>query len=355
MDDLARRQVSGYFARFPQWTVGVLAVGFIIIFAAEGPLGYVVGIGALLASGAMGALWFKSRPGDAQMDLWFREDLTELQARALTKANLDQSQLVRDNVVVIGVKFQNLGGAALGFRRGGDGRARFTPVDTTIINFTEHQLVIYQCMLDLTTGKPLNEGVDEYFYNDVVSVATRSEAHTYELSALDTEVALQASQAQGVGGERKGSGQWSGDVHPGDLGEFVRACHPERPRRDSRVGWRRAATWNLPSKRYLQYVRCYGTRKREPCRYAVLGFNIVAGYLSARLCAEPHAAASMARALARRPVLLSDPPHLGPAGGDLPEQGRGGSLALPSPPSNHEGSMPRRRNGGNDPNSRPEG
>src|SRR3954464_9496151 len=134
MDDLARRQISGYFAKFPQWTVAALAVGFIITFAAEGPLGYIMGIGALLASGTMGALWIKSRPGDAQMDLWLREDLIELQTRALTKAHLDRSQLVRDNVVVIGVKFQNLGGAAFGFRRGSDGRARFTPMDTTIIN-----------------------------------------------------------------------------------------------------------------------------------------------------------------------------------------------------------------------------
>jgi hypothetical protein len=185
MDDLARRQVSGYFQKFPQWTVAALAVGVIITFAAEGPLSYILGIGALLTSGTMGALWLKSRPADAQMDLWLREDLMELQTRALQKAHLDQSQLVRDNVVVIGVRFQNLGGATFGFRRGSDGKARFTPVDTTVINFTEHQLIIYQCVLDLTTGKPLNECVEEYFYNDVVSVATRSETFTYELSALD--------------------------------------------------------------------------------------------------------------------------------------------------------------------------
>jgi hypothetical protein len=185
MDEQGRRQISAYFARFPQWTVAVLTIGIIIIVAAEGLLGYVVGIGALLASGTMGVLWFKSRPADAQMDLWLREDLAGLQPRALAKANLDTSELVRDNVVVIGLRFHHLGGAEFGFCRGGDGRARFTPVDTTVINFTEHQLVIYQCVLDLTTGKPLNECVDEYFYNDVVSVATRAEAFTYELTDLD--------------------------------------------------------------------------------------------------------------------------------------------------------------------------
>jgi|SRR3954468_23530612 len=186
MDHLARRQISAYFQKFPQWAVAVLAVGVIITVAAEGRLGYtLVGIGAILASCTTGALWLKSRPTDAQMDLWLKEDLAELQKRAMTKANLTKDDLVRDNVVVIGVKFQNLRGAAFGFRRGGDDKARFTPVDTTIINFTVHQLVIYQCMLDLTTGNPLNEGVVEYFYTDVVSVATQSEAFTFDLSSLD--------------------------------------------------------------------------------------------------------------------------------------------------------------------------
>lgn len=40
-------------------------------------------------------------------------------------------------------------------------------------------------MLDLTTGKPLNECVLEYFYNDVVSVATQSEAFTFDLTNID--------------------------------------------------------------------------------------------------------------------------------------------------------------------------
>ncbi|MFY9823774.1 MAG: hypothetical protein WAM82_20505, partial [Thermoanaerobaculia bacterium] len=69
------------------------------------------------------------------------------------------------------------------------------PVSVTVINFTEHQLVAYQCALDLTTGKPLNESVDEYFYNDIVSVATTSDTFTYSLTELDRRL---LSRAPGI-------------------------------------------------------------------------------------------------------------------------------------------------------------
>ena len=185
MEEQKRRQIRAYFARFPQWTLAVLTVGFIIILAADGPLGYVVGIGAILLPGALGVLWFKSRPSDAQMDLWLEEDLKGIEPRALAKGGLEASDLVRDPVSVVSPRFRNLSGAELGFRKGGDRRARFTPVNVTIINFTEHQLVAYQCALDMTTGKPLNECVDEYFYNDIVSVATTADTFTYDMTELD--------------------------------------------------------------------------------------------------------------------------------------------------------------------------
>src|SRR5882757_9113391 len=111
MDEQTRRQVRSYFGAFPHWTIAVLTVGFIIIVAASGALGYVVGIGALLVSGAVGVRWFQSRPAEAQMDLWLREDLAGLQPRALSKANLIKANTVRDSVVVIGFRFRDVGGA----------------------------------------------------------------------------------------------------------------------------------------------------------------------------------------------------------------------------------------------------
>ena len=41
------------------------------------------------------------------------------------------------------------------------------------------QIISYQCCLDLLTGNYLNESTDEYFYKDVVSIATKTESKTY--------------------------------------------------------------------------------------------------------------------------------------------------------------------------------
>lgn len=186
--DEQRSKIRAYFKRLPHWPFAVAAVGLLMIVAADGAFGYLLGILAMAGAGAVCIRWFQAQPSDAQMDSWLEEDLENLEPRALAKGGLDPSDRVRDSVLVIGPRFSGLGGADFGFRRGADGRARFTPVDVTLINFTEHQLVVYQCALDRTTGKPLNECVEEYFYNDVVAVATRAEAFTYDVAALDPKL-----------------------------------------------------------------------------------------------------------------------------------------------------------------------
>ncbi|MFY9822900.1 MAG: hypothetical protein WAM82_16080 [Thermoanaerobaculia bacterium] len=125
MDEQKRRQIRAYFARFPRWTIAAAAVGLVIIVAADGVMGYAAGIGAVLLGVAMGVRWRTSRPSDAQMDLWFQEDLKGIEPRALTKGSLDVSDLVRDQVSIVGPGFRNLSGAEFGFRKGSDGRARF--------------------------------------------------------------------------------------------------------------------------------------------------------------------------------------------------------------------------------------
>lgn len=191
-----RPKVQAYFKKMPQWPFGAAAVGLLIILTADGPPGFMLGILALGGAGAVLAKWRKAQPSDAQMDAWLREDLYNLKPRALVKSGIDASDLVRDSVLVIGPRFSNMGGADFGFRQGSDGRARFTPVDVTLINFTEHQLLAYQCAFDLTTGKPLNECIEEYFYNDVVAVATRAEAFTYEVTSLDKKLLARLPNVQ---------------------------------------------------------------------------------------------------------------------------------------------------------------
>jgi hypothetical protein len=187
MEELKRQAIKAYFAPFPRWAVwssavagaGILLQGWLFAYG----LGWVV---ILIA--AWSIKQWSSRPGDAEIDAWAREDLENLAARALEKSSLDVSQQIRAPVTITSPRLHDLGGARFGICRGRDRKVRFTPMHTTVINFAEHQLVLYQCALDLTTGKPLNECVGEYFYQDVVSVATESRSLTLTAAELDQRV-----------------------------------------------------------------------------------------------------------------------------------------------------------------------
>ncbi len=121
---------------------------------------------------------YDARPTDDQMDSWREEDMATLRTHALDKFGFDEDDVVGDPVFVTGLKFGNVAGARWRHRVGQDGVVRYTPIATTCIDLGEHQLLCFGCVYDLTTGKPLNEETDEYFYRDVVSVSTKSKSQT---------------------------------------------------------------------------------------------------------------------------------------------------------------------------------
>ncbi len=173
-----REAMKKYFAPYPSWASKAIWWGLILIPA--------YGLGLLIIAFAIYAIWnhFNGNVSDSQIDVWTEEDLSKLQARALEKMGTDASELVAEHVIITGPRFWDSGGVHAGFRDGKDGVKRFTPVGVTIINFTQNQLLSYSCAVDLTTGNPINEATDEYFYKDVVSVQTQSKTHTLSSSSL---------------------------------------------------------------------------------------------------------------------------------------------------------------------------
>ena len=177
MEQEKRSQIKKYFKKFPKWAVWMIVIGLPLIAA--------YGLGLIpIAIGIWGLVTYYQKPTDEQMDAWIQEDLKDLQARALAKTGIDQSELIGEPVMVYGPRFWNIGGAEVGIRKGKDGVVRFMPLGVTVINFTPNQLVAYQCALDLTTGNPLSESTDEYFYRDVVSVSTQSKTMTWDSGVL---------------------------------------------------------------------------------------------------------------------------------------------------------------------------
>lgn len=113
----------------------------------------------------------RSRAGPARLRPRERQLLL---GRSLSKTGTDPSELIAEPVIVTEPRPEDIAHAQRASRRGKDNVLRFTPINVTVLNFTAHQLVIYSCVLDVLTGNALNEGTDEYFYGDVVSVSTKT-------------------------------------------------------------------------------------------------------------------------------------------------------------------------------------
>lgn len=118
------------------------------------------------------------RASDEEFDQWLEDDLDSLKSESLNATGIDNSELVGETVSIIAPRVAGRSGAELKYKKGADNNIRYTPIDVTLIHFTEHQLISYQAVLDFTTGKPLSPSTNEYFYNDIVSVSTSTESTT---------------------------------------------------------------------------------------------------------------------------------------------------------------------------------
>ncbi len=185
--DPNRASIEKYFtSKFPKWAIFLIVIGVLMLL---GPIGVKV-VGLLFVVGGGFAIYNSSQvASDAEIDQWTQEDLKKLNQRSLEKMGIDASEIVGEGVIVTGPRLSNLGPAKFGYRKGRDNVLRFTPINSTIINFTQNQLLVYRCALDLITGNPVNEATDEYFYRDVVSVQTLSDT---------VSVSLPGTQFQGL-------------------------------------------------------------------------------------------------------------------------------------------------------------
>ena len=169
---------------------------FIIGVTGEVSMPIVIGILAI-ALGAYGIYSSRgAKPTDQQMDEWLEKDLEGLNKKALDKVGTDESELVGEPVEITGPRFWDIGGAKIHYKRGNDKIIRFTPLEISVINFTQNQLLAYSCVYDFTTGKALNESTDEYFYKDVVSVATKSESCSVTFKSGQSTKTIQLDAAE---------------------------------------------------------------------------------------------------------------------------------------------------------------
>lgn len=182
-----REAIKKYFKPFPKWAIWFILIGILVMLGGSQAGGGVVVAGiVILGIGALGIWSASGKPSDQKMDEYIAEDLSLAKSKSLQKASIDESELVGDSVVVTGPRFWNTAGASINYKKGKDGKLRFTPINVSVLHMTQHQIVSYQACLDLTTGNFLNESTDEYFYKDVVSVATKTESKSYTSEKFGT-------------------------------------------------------------------------------------------------------------------------------------------------------------------------
>lgn len=185
-----RAAIKKYFVKIPgwMWIVVVLAISLSVILKDFSYLipGIIIGL----------FIWLKlkGKPSDSDMDGFIAEDLQNAIAKSLIKTSIDNSELVSESVIIHGPKFWLTGGAEILFKKGKDNILRFSPINVTVINMTENQLVCYAASLDLTTGNFLNESTDEYFYKDVVSVSTQTETMSVEIENTKEKMQLVSAE-----------------------------------------------------------------------------------------------------------------------------------------------------------------
>ncbi len=185
-NEVKREAIKKYFKPFPKGAVWAILIGIPLLFA--------YGLGIIpIAIGIIMLVTWNKKPTDSEMDKYIAEYLSLAKSRSLQKTSIDESELVGESVVVTGPRFWNTAGSDILFKKGKDAILRFTPINISVLHMTQNQIVSYQCCLDLTTGNYLNEATDEYFYKDVVSVATKTESKSYQSEKFGT---IQLNEAE---------------------------------------------------------------------------------------------------------------------------------------------------------------
>lgn len=180
-EDDKRKRIRSYFAKPKlKWPIILIVIGIVTLAA---------GIGLIFL--IVGGIWLflevkpsMDAPGDQTIDAWLIDDIEQIKKRSLERLNIDESELIRDSIVIHGPILWNTYGIPhdeLAWKKGKDERVRFSINAITVVHLTEHRLSSYQCAYNFMRGVPLNEQDDEFHYRNVVAVSTRESSTNYTL------------------------------------------------------------------------------------------------------------------------------------------------------------------------------
>lgn len=206
-DDKKRRAIRRYFAKEPNraWPIAVMAVGLLLVLPdasrAVGALALLAGLAWLVVP----MIRTSALPDDQTIDMWLNQDIASLRQRALQRLNLDPQELKSEPLFIVGPILWQAPGvppAEIRWKKGKDGRVRFSISSVTVLHLIEHKVSSFQCAYNFIRGVGLNERDDEYYYRDIVAVSTREESTNYQLPNRSVMRWAQAFTMSVASGER---------------------------------------------------------------------------------------------------------------------------------------------------------
>jgi hypothetical protein len=180
-----RRRIRNYFkAAKLKWIFVLFIIGCILSSYSST---IIMGLVFLAVAGIR--LYFEIKPlidapSEGIIDAWINDDFRYLKKRSLEILNIDESELIRDSIVICTPLLWETAGipiTEINWRKGLDRRIRFSINTVIILHLTENRLNSYQCEYNFMRGIPLRESYDCYLYRDVVSVSVRNEPTNYTL------------------------------------------------------------------------------------------------------------------------------------------------------------------------------
>jgi len=112
---------------------------------------------------------------DEEMDLMLRERLKSFEDVARRKLGIDEEQVREaDPIRIDGYYFRDVFSHYPETKRGEDGRTRTSAYNAVMFFFSAEQVFCYECKFSLL-GDETKEKTEEYFYGDIVSIATRTD------------------------------------------------------------------------------------------------------------------------------------------------------------------------------------
>jgi hypothetical protein len=157
---------------------GSMGLALILIVVGVFTIFFVVGI-FLIAAGVVLLLMAAGGPSAQELDAALQGEIDKVKTKALTKLNLDEDQVKQiPPVITGGYDFTFRPGVR--YKRGADSIWRSSRGEAVAVFFSDDLLHSYKWGFSLIEPNKEDERTDEYFYRDVVSIATVSKNVTLE-------------------------------------------------------------------------------------------------------------------------------------------------------------------------------